>query len=788
MFEPERRSGIIQRAMEKFSTYRQSAVRLFAINALILIGIQTAFAQNYFSSTQEEFGKNRIQEKRFEWLTIKSNNFEFNYYRGGDKIAQNAAKLSESEYDRITELLGYTPFTTMKIFLYNSPKDLAQSNIGLMAPIDLDGSVLNLAKSRVQIAYTGNEDTFKKELIRQVARLFVYDMLYGGSLKEVLQSSLLLTVPEWYMAGISAYISENSEDPTMLDRMRVAVMKNKDKRIANLEGKDAELIGQSIWNYIAMRYGKDNISNILNLTRIIRTEESSITSTLGISYNRFMKEWKEFYINSAYANTNDNKIDEPQQKSPISPKIDLTKPKEKLVLEKGEVDTDNYEFDAENIMKSLATETAKSKVDDIDKATPRLGRYREALKIKGPYAYENIMVANDVKSEFLMDPVRRMGMKVSLVLNDLLENHSIKLGLFITPVLRNHDIFLEYNNYTKRIDWGLGIMRRSVSFGELDNRSLYLFRPLNINAPSTAVIAIDRRLFFNRFSAYANYPINKNLRVGITPSLTTTTDIDLYEMGRENLTSHYLGYKAELVYDNTTPLFSKVLLGTRAKLRLERSYSLTSSTQNFSRMVIDARHYQRILRSFIFAARISYGRSLGSAPKATFLGGVENTINRTVEGSNGQGIGVPRDLRDVLFYDFAGNLRGFNFAKLYGTSHLLTNFELRLPLAQYFSKGTITSNFLRNMQFVGFSDIGTAWYGNKGPFNRQNSLNTEVIGGGDNPFQATVTNFKNPFLVGYGVGVRTTILGYFVKADYAWGLEDKEVSKPKLYLSLGYDF
>ncbi|WP_337042509.1 hypothetical protein [Emticicia sp. 17c] len=773
--------------MKEFSTYRRSGIRLFIASALIFIGIHTASAQNYFAASQEEFGKNRIQQKRFEWLTIRSNNFEFNYYRGGDKIAQNAAKLSEGEYDRITELLGYTPFTTMKIFLYNSPKDLAQSNIGLTAPIDLDGSVLNLTKSRVQIAYTGNEETFKKELIRQIARLFVYDMLYGGSLKEVLQSSLLLTVPEWYMAGISAYISENNEDPTMLDRMRVAVMKNKDKKIANLEGKDAELVGQSIWNYIAMRYGKDNISNILNLTRIIRTEESSITSTLGISYNRFMREWKEFYINSAYAGNNE-KLEEPDKKSTVSPKIDLSKPKEKLVLEKGEVDTDNYEFDAENIIKSLANETAKNKTDNLDKLPTRLGRYKETLKIKGPFAYENIMVGNDVKTDFLMDPVRRMGLRATLVLNDLLENHNIKIGVFATPVLKNHDIFLEYNNNAKRIDWGLGIMRRSLSFGEIDNRTLFLFRPLNINAPAGALFAVDRRLYYNKFSGYANYPFNKNMRLGISPFLVTTTDIDLGEVGRKNLNSYYVGYKAELVFDNTTPLFSKVLLGSRAKVRFERSYSLTSSTENFSRMVVDARHYQRILKTFIFAARLSYSRSLGSAPKVTFLGGVENAINRSVELPNGQNVGVPRDLRDVLFYDFAGSLRGFNFGKLYGTSHLLTNLELRLPLAQYFSKGSLTSNFLRNMQFVGFSDIGTAWFGNKGPFNRQNSLNTEVIGGGTNPFRATVTNFKNPFLIGYGVGARSTILGYFVKVDYAWGLEDKEVGKPKLYISLGSDF
>jgi hypothetical protein len=771
--------------MENIYTLRRISICLFLMTTL---GISGATAQNYFASTQEEFGKSRIQDKRFEWLTIRSNNFEFNYYRGGDKIAHNAAKISEGEYDRITELLGYTPFTTMKIFLYNSPKDLAQSNIGLTAPIDLDGSILNLAKSRVQIAYTGNEEEFKKDLIRQIARLFVYDMLYGGSLKEVLQSSLLLTVPEWYMSGISTYISENNEDPMMLDRMRTVILKNKDKKIDHISGKDAEIVGQSIWNYIAVRYGKDNISNILNLTRIIRTEESSITSTLGISYNRFLKEWKEYYINSSYAINTPEKTVDTDKKTTDAPKPETIIKNDKLVLGAGEIDTDNYEFDAENVIKALATETAKTKGEPSDKNTAKFSRLKETLKVKGPFAYENIIIANDIKSEFLMDPVRRMGMKNTLIMNDLLENHSVKLGLFITPILRNHDVFLGYNNNVKRIDWGVDIHRRSIALGELDSRSLYLFRPLNINLPQAAVFAIDRRIYYNKFSGYVSYPINPNLKVVVSPYLLSTSDIDVSDLGRKTLQSTYVGGRGEIVFDNTTPLVNKVLIGTRAKIRIDRSFSFKSNAENFSRMVIDARHYQKLFGSLIFATRVSYSRSLGKSPKVTILGGVENSINRVVEQTNGQGVGVPRDLRDILFYDYAGNLRGFDFAKLYGTSHLLTNFELRLPLAQYVSKGSLTSNFVRNLQFVGFTDVGTAWYGSKGPFNRQNSLNTEIIGGGQNPFRATVTNFKNPFLLGYGLGVRTTILGYFVKADYAWGLEDKEVGKPKLYLSLGYDF
>ena len=131
-------------------------------------------------------------------------------------------------------------------------------------------------------------------------------------------------------------------------------------------------------------------------------------------------------------------------------------------------------------------------------------------------------------------------------------------------------------------------------------------------------------------------------------------------------------------------------------------------------------------------------------------------------------------------------LRGFRQGKLVGTSHLLLNAELRFPLIRYLYRGNITSNFLRNLQVVGFTDVGSAWNGTEGPFSRANSLNTEEVVNG--PFRAFVTNFKNPFLIGYGAGVRTMLLGYYVKADYAWGVENRVTSQPIFYLTLGYDF
>ncbi|WP_341226884.1 hypothetical protein [uncultured Arcticibacterium sp.] len=758
---------------------------------LLLLGSLTAVSQGYYSVTQETFGRNRIQLRKLDWKTINSNNFEFNYYRGGQDIAMKAAKIAEKEYQKITDILGYTPFTTMKIFLYNTPRQMEQSNIGLTTPIEYDGGILNLSRSRIEIPYTGNDSIFKTQLVEEISGLFVYDMLFGGSLKEVLQSSLLLTVPEWYMAGIGAYIAKDGMTTEDIAKVKETILKNDGKKLNHLNSEDAEIIGQSIWHYIAERYGRDNISNILNLTRIIRAEQSSITSTLGISFNRFLEQWKAYYLtNGATPETKNIAVSSPEDQKPNFSKLANQVPKLKN-LKDNEVDTEYYEFEEDNILKSkdLLSDVLPEQTSTFNRS--RLSRATEELKISAPKAYQNLLLAQELKTDIYNDPVRRIGLNAGLTLNDLLENHVIDFNLFITPTVKNHDIKASYFNYEKRVDWGLTFERRSVFLDSRAEKQFYILNPLNL---ALRTETLSRRILLHKLMGTISYPLSQNLKVNLLPSVFFNNDIDYYEVANEIKKNSYAGLKAEVVYDNTKKsLGDGFLSGTRAKVSYQKNLAFSNPDENFNGLNIDLRHYQNITSGIQFAGRFNFGNSYGMSPKYTFLGGMENTINRDIFNNNSQTSGTSGDLKDIVFYNYAGNLRGFDFAKLYGSKHILINLELRLSLAGYFSKNTVTSSMIRNLQLVLFNDIGTAWNGDKGPWSRQNSLNTQIVGGSklpsdNSPFYAVVTNFKNPFLSGYGGGIRTTLLGFFVKADYAFGLENKEFSKGKLYISLGHDF
>lgn len=1073
----------------------------------LLLGFGMPVCAQQYMPTLEEFGKNRIQYQRFDWKVMTSTNFEVYFYGDAQTAATLAAQYAESEFDRVTDILGYTPYSRTKIFLYNSQSELNQSNIGITLGSERDAHEESLSKSRIQVAFSGNQVDFRRQLVREIAAVFVYDMLYGGSLKDALQSSLLLTLPDWFMAGITAYIAEGWS--TDLDNaVRDAVYQKRLRKPSSLSGPEAQLVGHSIWNYIAERYGRDNISNILNLTRIIRNEQTSIASTLGLPYTRFLNDWREFYsgmattvsnqfqalpadsylksfplfkevnvnrvkvspdqkyvayalsekgkfgvvvvetatgkrtellsrghrllsehhfqnplvawvrgnapavvfedrgrlwlyvfnnmgergagrvrvrrelssfnqINdfdisedgstlalsadrkgqndlflfnvnrgSAQQLTNDlyddltpsfvgrsnsqvvfvsnrlqdtlnrdrgtyktirdrfglflhegspraqavsrlidstavaasglpslGRLSQPvasdagtvyflsdaqgirnvyrydttsrlvrpvttfrsdllaydlnpangalgfvaneggQQRVGYVGRVDLsrettgsftprvaqqegrgfapkaaaseptpdaktTSPTEPtaaprtggIVLRPGEVNTDDYKFDAEAFKLTERRPERTNKPTGLATKTLR----RDNIRLKGPVPYRDAFVVNSNEGFFLVDPIRNFGYKHVLTMNDLLENNLVKAGIFITPNFRNSDIFAEYHYLPGRLDYSVRFDRRSI-FLDRDGFDIQKYR-------------------YNQLTATVAYPFNEAMRVSVSPfyAMNRLVQSGLAAVPGDR-TSDFAGARAEFVLDNTVSTGMNMLEGTRLKVKFQHFQGLRSAEESFNRLNVDIRNYLKIHRDLILATRLSYGRSGGRSPKFDLLGGMDNWLFNTQEQRSGVegnplNTNLIDDNRDLFFTNFVTPMRGFNYNKLAGNSHLLLNAELRLPLVRYLYRGPITSNFLRNFQLVAFTDVGTAWRGDQGPFSRQNSLNTEFVGGNGNPFSATVTNFKNPYLIGYGAGVRTLFLGYFTKFDVAWGMEDRTVRPPAFYLTLGADF
>lgn len=370
-----------------------------------------------------------------------------------------------------------------------------------------------------------------------------------------------------------------------------------------------------------------------------------------------------------------------------------------------------------------------------------------------------------------------MGILLKASASDLFEDYRLEGGMRIPTSFDGSEFFLVYDNDKHLIDKRISLYRRSLteensseinpfSRGKKDViLGMYQLKyPFNIYSSVRAIGSL-------RFDRIYQKSINR-------PSFESPIE-------REKR----LGLRLEYVFDNTFDYNLNILHGTRAKFYVEAQNQFEldaidgfdfSFSEGFTTTFgLDARHYVPLLKHSVLALRGAAAFSMGSKPNLYYLGGVNNSLFTMFN----QNTAVAD--KDFALVGLANHLRGFNPNIRNGTNFALVNSEIRIPFFQYLLGKNKGAAFFRNMQLVGFADAGLAWYG-LSPYSDENPINIEYVDGGR--VQLKIKYFRDPLVASYGLGFRTQIFGYFLRLDYAYGIETRVIQTPKLHLSMGLDF
>ena len=252
------------------------------------------------SSIYNEYGKNRIQFKIFEWKYLSSENFNIYYHDNGKIYAEIAIKELEDNFNFITNFIGHYPNSKTKIFIFNSAADLNQSNLGINEKeVFLTTNVQTNFKLEFTTYFPGTRQDFIKKLKYDFSNSLISDMMNSEkSFTQRFGKSSLVYLPKWFTNGASKYIA-NGWSQEMDNYMRDYFLISDFKKISKITENQSPIIGQSIWNYVINTYGKSSLSNVLNLSKIIKNTPRSFESTLGISFNLLLKNWQNYYIDNS---------------------------------------------------------------------------------------------------------------------------------------------------------------------------------------------------------------------------------------------------------------------------------------------------------------------------------------------------------------------------------------------------------------------------------------------------------------------------------------------------------
>ncbi|MBK6611502.1 MAG: hypothetical protein IPG29_11620 [Sphingobacteriales bacterium] len=375
-----------------------------------------------------------------------------------------------------------------------------------------------------------------------------------------------------------------------------------------------------------------------------------------------------------------------------------------------------------------------------------------------------------------------LGGTIKIGAKDLLEDYHFMGGFRLPVDFKSSEYFAQFQNLKKRWDKKLLFYRKTQR------------NPYMVGLPGFPVFAIEGKNITHYAQSSFNYPFdaaqslrlhggirNDKLRILVTDSLSNKLPSQLDE--------NWLFAKAEYIFDNTSPVTLNIIKGLRAKAYVEfhkpfegtideeRVKMKFNNTGWLGVIGVDARHYQRVSRQITWANRFASAVSVGNKRLLYRLGGVENWL--AFDPQKKYEFSTIEDTRyTYAFQSYVTQLRGFKQNIRNGTSYALLNSELRIPLFLYLARNPLRSEFLRSFQIVGFADFGAAWTGIS-PFNDDNRYTVVTVDQGGitppeeatGPVIATVKYYRNPVVMGYGYGLRSKILGYFVKFDVAWGID-----------------
>lgn len=452
-------------------------------------------------------------------------------------------------------------------------------------------------------------------------------------------------------------------------------------------------------------------------------------------------------------------------------------PKNLLYPDSIPVDVNNYIFETERNIKyyqiNPIIDTLHEEKDSV-KLLPTFNYltnfYTNHLVQQVDFGFLNNSYQTFTGGAYYFNPGMNIFTKAGLY--DLFENYRITGGFRLGANLQSFEYLLSLENLKRRIDKQY-IFHRQTYSGEYGSDT-YTFYGKTIS---------------NELMYILKYPFNQVASVKGTLSMRYDKGIylstDMATLAEPAFHQLFSGIKLEYIYDDTRSLGLNLYDGTRFKLFTEYYQEVDQEYTNLLTVGVDFRFYKRIHRDLIFASRFAGGSSFGKSKLLYYLGGVDNwyVLNR-----NKMQFDYSVDINkneNYVYQAVATNMRGFVQNARNGTNFFVMNNEIRFPIIKYFANRPLNSSFFNNFQIVGFADAGSAWSGLT-PKDPSNAYNTETVKNG--PVTVIIDKNRSSVVLGYGFGVRSKVFGYFVRLDWAWGIDNNIILPRIFYFSLNLDF
>ncbi|MCW8850870.1 MAG: peptidase MA family metallohydrolase, partial [Melioribacteraceae bacterium] len=239
-----------------------------------------------------QFGKNRVQYRQHEWLYIQTKHFDIYFSEEGKDAAEFAAKSAEEAIDNIHARLNYQINNRIALIVYNSHNEFQETNTSDSYLSQGIGGFTEPFKNRVVFPFEGSYSKYKHVIYHELVHAVMRDMLYGGTIQNIIAKGITLQLPTWYHEGMAEYLASGWETNSDMF-IRDAIINEYLPDINRLGGYFAYRGGQALFKYIADTYGEEKLSELLNNVKGKGNVSAGFKSSIGIDLEELNEKWKK---------------------------------------------------------------------------------------------------------------------------------------------------------------------------------------------------------------------------------------------------------------------------------------------------------------------------------------------------------------------------------------------------------------------------------------------------------------------------------------------------------------
>jgi|GEM_PF-4624685 len=369
------------------------------------------------------------------------------------------------------------------------------------------------------------------------------------------------------------------------------------------------------------------------------------------------------------------------------------------------------------------------------------------------------------------EPIGKYHLDFQVGFSDRYHNHRVEAGFRPSWNFRNSDAHFRYTFEKFQPDFFFQFNRKkryfrvSEGFTLLEDTTIFKFE--NIETRVGVLFPLSSKL-----QAEASTGFQRLVKHDLNPLTVENRDAN----------DNVIHSKLAFTYNNLKREEFYPYAGNQATASIDNYFSLSQSSNLFSTIRLGFSQFIPIYKRITLEASLQSAFSIGSTKQQFYMGGQDNWILGIYLGEDEPDAlnQISTQLYDFQYQEFVTPMRGFRFNTRSGTKYALANFQLHIPITRIL-KNSLNNNSLYNLEVIPFFDAGTAWrQGN--PFSQKNPTDSQIIG--NTPVVVELQTLKSPFLFSFGTGIQARFLGYALRLDMAWGIDDNVLRPPQLLLSV----